>query len=151
MYRPKSVATDIEAFATAWGPRLLAFFCMLGAEQRQAETLALEVLAKTIASGQSQKGAVEIGRYAMAKAGSMQCDAEGSDDSLVRAMGRLPRSQSQAIALSRGLGLSMEDCAKATNSSIQQAKRLFFESVLALHKQLLAQHENKLELPRDHL
>jgi hypothetical protein len=150
MYWPKSGDTDIESFATVWGPRLLAFFCLFGADQQQAQTLALETLAKAVVSGQSQNGAVEIGRYAIEKTGSMPWNAARSDELLVRAIGCLPRCQAEAIALSRGLGLGLEDCANVTNTSIQQAKRLFFESVLALHKQLLTQQENKLELPRDH-
>ena len=120
------------AFASDWGSRLVAFYFLLCANQSLAEELAIETLSEVVRSKTLNVDAVA--RQAMVKAASMPANTEKEDDVIALGVELLPQPQNFILALSRGLGLSLDQIAKATQITSAQAKQQFADGLIQLGK-----------------
>lgn len=131
MHVPENGPFEI-AFASDWGSRLVAFYFLLCANRSLAEELAIKTLSEVVRSKTLNVDAVA--RQAMAKAAFLPIDIEKEDDVIARGVALLPQPQNCILALSRGLGLSMDQIAKATQITSSEAKRRFADGLMQLGK-----------------
>ena len=149
MRSSRTGALDAVVLQSVWGPRLMRFFYLLCADQTLAETLAIDTLRETIEAHRKRPQAHDVIQAAVAKAAELIRNTPAANDPLAKAVASLPRSQGCAIALVRGMGLNMHELAGALEISVPQAKRLFADSLLALHAVLFSQEQSELECSRE--
>jgi hypothetical protein len=135
MYASKKDAVDVTSLATLWGPRLLRFYYLLFANQALAESLAIETLAEIVRKGRWTTP-IPLVRLALTKAVKLPIGSPSGEDRIACAVASLPRRQGFAVALIRGMGLEISDVAEATRMSISEAKGLFTDGVVELHRLL---------------
>lgn len=146
MHASMKGSVDAASFASLWGPRLVRFFFLLSVSQGAAETLTLETLSELLRSRAFSSSALV--RLAASKANSLPVVSEQEHDPIARAVASLPRRQGCVIALSRGMGLTIDQIAEAMRISVAEAKRVFTDGLLQLH-QLLATSKQRLESARE--
>ncbi len=145
MHASKQGSVDAASFASLWGPRLVRFFFLLSVRQGVAEALTLETLSELLRSRAFSTSALV--RLAASKASALPVVAEQENDPVARAVASLPRRQGCVVALSRGMGLTIDQTAEAMRISVAEAKGVFADGLLQLHQLLI--DEKRLESARE--
>jgi hypothetical protein len=140
MHASKKDSVDAASLASLWGPRLLRFYLLLGANQELAESLAIETLAEIVRTGRGTRPVVLV-RLALMKAAALPTASLSGEDRIACAVASLPRTQGVVVALVRGMGLDITDVAEATRMGIPEAKRLFTDALVELHRLLINNHK----------
>ena len=144
MCASKHGATDMSSLASLWGPRLVRFYFYVCADQALAESFAIETLAAVIRSRRLQRSADVIVRLAVEK--SIALPHNGANlDRIAQALASLPARQRIAVALFRGMGVGVDQLAKAMATSGSESKRLLTDGLLELHRLLVKEQDVKLE------
>lgn len=144
MYASKNGATDTASLACLWGPRLVRFYFYICADQALAESSAIETLAEVVRSRRLANGPEAIVHLAVSKATTLPHN--GADgDPIAKALSSLPAGQRLAIALARGMGVGIDDLARAMRMSASESKRLLADGLLEVHRLLVKDQDIKLE------
>lgn len=144
MYASGNGAAEVASLATVWGPRLVRFYFYICADHALAESTAIETFAEAIRSRKVNQSADAIVRLALVKCTTLPHNGSNSDR-IARALASLPATERIAIALVRGMGLSIEELAKATATTTSESKRLLNDGLLELHRLLVRDQDVKLE------
>lgn len=144
MYASNSAPVDAASLATLWSPRLVRFYFLLCANQSVAESLTIETLAEMVRSQRTTAHPVALARLALTKAAAVRT-TRMDDARIARAVASLPPSQRYPVALVRGMGLSIDEVAQTTRTSVSESKRLFADGLREFHRLLFSEQEMKLE------
>ena len=144
MYASRYGAAEVASLATMWGPRLVRFYFYICADHALAESSAIETFGEAIRSKKVNQSADAIVRLAVVKCTTLPHNSSSSDR-IAPALTSLPVTQRIAIAFVRGMGLGIEELAKATGTTTSESKRLLTNGLLELHRLLVENQDVRLE------